>query len=137
MPLPGQTLADLQVITTDPAAGANLLYIATSDMVIYSFVVTLVTSAVVNNRGFVLQAMDASSNIFYTGTPNATSAASTTTIISGISGCPNLTTINGICYLTLPAMGLHLQAGDKIVSNTLNLDAGDNYSAMVMRAEML
>lgn len=136
MPLPGQTVGDQEVITADPAAGADVSYTADDDMIVYSFVVPFVTSAVVANRRVRVVADDGA-DVFFRSPAVTTQAASLTRVYSGVTGSAPSADLDPDIVVGFPPEGLRLRKGDRFIVTAQNKDAGDNFGACVLHAERL
>jgi hypothetical protein len=135
MPLPGQTLGEVEIVTVDPAAGAEVTYTADADMIVHSLSLSLVTSAVAASRRVGLKADDGT-NLFFQTETNYTQTLSQNIVYSAFEGAPQFSglTINTI---PLPTMGLRLKKGDRIFTATAAKDTGDNYGPMILQVERL
>jgi len=122
----------LRVIAgTQPAAGAEISETVPTGArwQLLSFKFTFTTSATVANRTSSLT-IDDGANIFNLAGGNAVQAASATTVQSWASGQPNVANqpTNALGYpLATP---LYLPAGARIRTQTLSIQAGDQYSAI-------
>lgn len=135
MPEFGQSWQGTVIITPDPAAGAELVYTATSDLLIYALYGTLVTSATVANRRVHLVADDGA-NIYFRSPSGTDITASLTEPISAFSTA-TVAANGGVITVPLPGLGLRLPTGYRLRTITTGLDATDNYSAFNLLAEIL
>jgi hypothetical protein len=121
--------------SVDPAAGGEIVYTADEDMTIHSVSFTFATSAVVANRQVGLIADDGNpANIFFRSIASGTHPASQTSGYCAFEGAvPGVG--GGLYAFSLPALGLKLRKGDRIRTNTVGLDPGDNLTAMMIQAE--
>lgn len=133
MPLPGQTLGDVETITTDPAAGSEIIFTADGDMIVHAAVFQFTTDATVANRTVQLKADDGT-HVFFSvaaGT-QAASISQGYAVFSG-SAFQSASTI----LLAFPSGGLRLRKNDRLRTATSSIQAGDNYGAMTLRVERL
>lgn len=96
----------------------------------------LATSAVVANRISTVRATDGNTP-YMTLQPGAVQAASLTFTYSGYDGVPLSGSSFAVVNLGWPTNGIVLPIGNTLQSNTTALDAGDQYSNIVVLVEEL
>jgi len=131
MPLPGQTIQTRVISSADPAAGAEISYTADDDMIVYSARFTFVTDANVANRNPSLIADDGTTQFLRIRDAGARTASATWEYFFA----PGITAYSVDGGFPLPTPGVFLRKGDRLRTSTTNLQAGDNYSAMVLLVE--
>lgn len=114
-----------------PAAGAEFTIKAPGQGLwrIISLSFTLATSAVVANRRVALLADD-QTDVYFAAASSVDLTASLTTRVSAFGGAAATGVVGGAINIALPRDGLPLQPGHRLRSSTLNLDVGDQYSAI-------
>lgn len=123
--------------SADPAAGAEITFVADEDIIVHSVYVTLVTSATVANRRVHLIADDGANganNIFWRQPATVDITASLTEPITAFEGATS-TAAAGVLVLTLPVGGLRMRRNDRLRTLTTGIDVGDNYGAMNLWVE--
>lgn len=120
----------------NPAAGADVNFTFTINQRtrIQSMNVQLVTSAVAGNRVVRAQVKDSVPNLVFQSGPSANIPASTTAQISFQSGGSITTTDATSIQLPLPSP-LVLAGGSQILTNTIGLLAGDQFSNIAVLVE--
>jgi hypothetical protein len=138
MPLSGQTLGDYEVVTLDPAAGAELSWTATQDCIVHNIRFTLTTDATVASRIPVVRASDGTDIFFsvHSGTNHTASLAVPYSLFEGAVVLGNIVPALGT-VMPLPTGGLRLRKNDVLSTLTAAIVAGDNYSTAVLRVEFL
>jgi hypothetical protein len=138
--LPDRTEAiRYQIFTiTTPAAGAEFSFTNTRGNLlrIDSIAFQLVTSAVVANRSVSLACTDGT-NAWWRSPASGVQAASLTQRYAAFPGASPGTTGTIVQVVQLPDEGLHLHPGFVLSSLTGLIDAGDQYSAILFRAQEL
>lgn len=120
----------------NPAAAADWVIAvpAAARWRISSFAATLVTSATVATRTVRLQFLDGAANVVMQSGPTATVAASLTTRFSGFPGQSTTVIDTTTVNLAMPGLPI-LPAGFQVASNTLGIQAGDQWSAIWFQVE--
>jgi hypothetical protein len=115
-----------------PAAGAEVIFTADEDMVVHSLRFNLTTSGVAGNRFVTVIADDGGTNEFFRVADATGRAASATYIYSLFEGAPSSGLSAGF---GLPASGLRLLKGDRVLTVTSGKDVGDQYTKMILNTE--
>ena len=126
----------LSVITVAvPGAGAEWTYTipASHTYRIHLIAFTFATSATVATRGFRLNLTDAAANRLLT-VPSSTQVASLTNFYTGEAGASPVTVAPNLGF-SMPAPGLLAAAGWVLSSSTVNIQVGDQYSAIFLVVE--
>lgn len=126
----------MEKVSADPAANNEIVYTADENMIVKSVAFTLVSDATAANRTVTLIADDGT-DIFFRTTGGSPQAASETWTYGAYQGCSRESV--GVFHLNLgfPEGGLYLPAGSRLRTNTINRQAGDNYSAMILQVERI
>jgi hypothetical protein len=127
----------LEKQSADPAAGQEFSFTADEDMIVWSLAFTLVTSAAAPVRIITLKADDGTDVYFRGVFAAAGQAANLTVNYSAWSGAGTSGVSINAWTGQLPAGGLHMRKGDRLQSFTQALDAGDNFSAVVLEVERI
>lgn len=120
-------------VSADPAAGGEIVYVADEDCIVHSVIFQLVTNATVVNRRVSLVADDGST-VFWRQATNYDQTASLTNVYCAFEGGA-LGSGGGSTTFMIPTGGLRLRKGDRLSTLTSNLNAGDNYGALVLQVE--
>lgn len=127
----------LRVIpVTQPAAGAEFTLQApgSAHWRVLSVRFRLTTDATVAGREVALLADDGT-NVFWQTAVDGGQAASLGTDYGTNDSANNYGGANVFRPLNFPAMGLWLESGNRLRSSTLNIQAGDQYSAVVAQVQ--
>ena len=127
----------LQVVqVANPAAGAEFTLKAPGQGIwrVMSLAFTLVTSAVVANRRVALLADD-QTDVWFAAATTVDLTATLTTRVGAYQGAASTGLAGSVLNVPLPNDGLVLMPGYRLRTSTLNIDAGDQYSAI--RAEVI
>lgn len=121
-----------------PAAGADWTYtnVEEGNLRIWYMRAQFVTSAVVASRGNGLNVGDGTDN-YYTVRASNTQAANITAVYSGAIGDNGAAATTVRIGWSMPGPGLYLPRGWSLVGSTNNIDAGDQWSAIRLWAEVL
>jgi hypothetical protein len=137
MPLPGQTLGEVEIVTVNPAAGSDVVYVADADMLVHSIKFVLTTSAVAATRQPYVSVDDGTTEFFRIIGGGVSQVASTTNTYSCIEGRSDGIPAGIWPQLGLPPNGIRLRKGDRIVIGTFFKDAGDDFTSAVLQVERL
>lgn len=120
-----------------PVAGSDWSYMPsqTDQTVIMAITATLTTDATVANRYPGLKMTDQSGLVYFAMNASEPQAASLAVTYSYAESAPNQSGITAVTgqALAAPLPQIWLQPGDTIGSDTLGLDASDQWSAIVIR----
>lgn len=125
----------LTIVGTDPAAGVEITETVPAGQRwrIAAFRIELVTDATVPGRVLAIFVDDGTNNFFKT-TATGVQAASVTRSYSCGASVPNLSLLFGGEQVAWPSQ-LVLSAGDRIRTVTINLAAGDDFTAPILLVE--
>jgi hypothetical protein len=135
MPRSGETLGDLEIISTDPAAGAEISWTATQDCIVHNMRFTLVTDATVANRVVAVRASDGT-DLYFTTHSNTNHTAGATVVYTLFGGAAVVGSLTSGILFPLPAGGLRMRKNDVLSTLTAGVVAGDNFSTAVLRVEL-
>jgi hypothetical protein len=127
----------LEKQSADPAAGQEFIFTADEDMIVWSLSFTFVTSATVATRIVTLKADDGA-DIYFRGVMAAAGQTASLTVgYSGWSGSGATAVAQSAYTIQWPVTGLRMRKGDRLQSLTQAIDAGDNFSAVVLEVERI
>lgn len=125
-----------QIVVANPVAGADWTFTVPTNATwrLISISEILVTSAAVANRSPKIRLNFFSGGRFFRTGNSVRVVASTNILIAAAAGGAFVGDITDSMQLSLP-VGTRVRSGDVIASETLNLDAADQYSQIVIRFE--
>lgn len=123
-------------ITQEPAAGTEVIFTVPAGTWwdLETLIFTLVTSGTVANRRPHILIDDGAGNVLWNWTVAADQTAGTTVIYSGAVGVTEYSGPTGVRggVLAYPLPRIVLAPGWRILTSTTNIQAGDDYSAVVL-----
>lgn len=124
------------VSVTSPGAGADWTFANTliGALRLYHGTATLTTSAAAANRNVEVLVKDVNSVVVYRGSAAISIPASTTAAVSFTNGNTNTPVVTTDVLIPLPAT-CFIQAGGSLSVNTVNLQGGDQWSAIKLWSE--
>lgn len=125
------------VAMTSPAAGADLSYTATENMLVKSIRLKLVTDSNSANRRTHITIEDPSGNIYWQACTGGAETASLTHLIFATRAqvAVNTSVDDTTWRINLPPDGVYVPLGGKIKTSTTSIQVGDQYSQCVATFE--
>lgn len=120
----------VETAITNPAAGADFTWTVTQAGLLLAVNGQLVTSATVISRDVTLLVADASANRIYTG-PLVVSQTASETYTYTFQGAPILSGVVPNIVGAIP-LNAYVKAGWTVSSSTLDLQTGDQWSAITI-----